>query len=78
MPTPCCCFTQGAGLTDQLQSQVFVGARLFGVFVQEHDGASDPAVLQSLLTDAGQLQGHTVTQTHTHTEYHTEKILHCE
>lgn len=44
-------------LTDELESQVFVGSRLFGVFVQKHDGASDPAVLQSLLTHARQLQG---------------------
>lgn len=43
-------------LTDELESQVFVGSRLFGVFVQKHDGTSDPAVLQSLLTHAGQLQ----------------------
>lgn len=43
-------------LTDELQGEVFVGARLFGVFVQKHDGPSDPAVLQGLLTHAGQLQ----------------------
>lgn len=43
-------------LTDEFESQVFVGSRLFGVFVEEHDGPADPAVLQSLLTDAGQLQ----------------------
>lgn len=45
-----------AVLTDEFESEVFVGSRLFGMFVQEHDGASDPAVLQSLLTHAGQLQ----------------------
>lgn len=44
-------------LTDEFESEVFVGSRLFGMFVEKHDGASDPAVLQRLLTHAGQLQG---------------------
>lgn len=43
-------------LTDELEGQVFVGSGLFGVLVQEHDGATNPAVFQCLLTDAGQLE----------------------
>lgn len=43
-------------LTDEFESEVFVGPRLFGMLVQEHDGAADAAVLQSLLADARQLQ----------------------
>lgn len=46
-------------LTDKFESEVFVGSRLFGMFVQKHDGPSDPAVLQSLLTHTGQLQEET-------------------
>lgn len=57
-------------LTDELESEVFVASRLFGVFVQEHDGPSDPAVLQSLLTDVGQLQDGTCGE---NTEHETQK-----
>ena len=44
------------GLTDEFERQVFVGSRLLGVFVEEHDRAADPAVFQSLLAHAGQLR----------------------
>lgn len=40
-------------LTDELQRQVLVGAGLFGVLVQVHDGPADAAVLQRLLAHAG-------------------------
>lgn len=43
-------------LTDEFEGQVFVGPGLFGVFVEEHDGPSDAAVFQCLLTHAGKLQ----------------------
>lgn len=43
-------------LTDELEGQVLVGAGLFGVLVQVHDGPADAAVLQRLLAHAGQLQ----------------------
>lgn len=49
--------TNTDGLTDEFESEVFVGSGLFGVFVEKHDGSSDPAVLQRLLTHAGQLRG---------------------
>lgn len=46
----------GRSLTDELERQVFVAARLFGVFVEKHDSASNAAVLQRLLAHAGQLR----------------------
>ena len=47
------------GLTDEFKSQVFVGSRLLGVFVEEHDRTSDPAVFQSFLAHAGKLGNRT-------------------
>lgn len=47
---------KAAVLTDELQSEVFVGTRFFGMFVEEHDGAADPAVLQGFLADVGKLR----------------------
>lgn len=43
-------------LTDQLEREVLVRPRFFGVFVQVHDGPSNAAVLQGLLTHAWKLQ----------------------
>lgn len=51
-------------LTDQFESQVLVRPRLFGVFVQEHDGPSDAAVLQCLLAHAWQLWTETAPACH--------------
>ena len=55
-------------LTDEFEGEVFVGSGLFGVFVEEHDGAPDAAVLQSLLAHTGQLQTH---RTHLVREEHS-------
>ena len=53
-------FTQGVVciLTDEFEGEVFVETRLFGVFIEEHDGTANPTMLQGLLTDAVAAEAH--------------------